>query len=135
MTTFYLTKEEQILFSKLPEELTKGSVIENEGKFDDSEEKRKLRFSTVKFASPALLKFQKQAEQAKTDEELVALVENVDTEVDSDELMRLFFAIGPDGLSAMIESMINEAETAEDMNTIASLGRIRKEISISLKDL
>ena len=123
----YLTAEERKLFDSLPEKLREGWIIKEEkGTYQETEQKRMLRLTFLNLHDPQLRAFQDKAKNARTHEEFLKLIEKVDLRKASQEdLAELFFGLGSEGMSVVIQSLLPLAKTDEDLNGISFISTIR----------
>lgn len=127
MPTLHLTGAEQKLFHTLPQELRDGVTIETETiTFEDSAEKREIRMRNLQVKDEGLHAIRGHIGSMKTAEDLIKLAQTFDFgSLSKDDLIELYFAMGPHPLTATIELMIPEMKTPEDLEELASLTFIR----------
>jgi len=130
MTTLYLTPSEQQLFQALPSDLREGWTVEAETHgYNDTPPRMELRMALLRIHDPRLVAFREQVQTAKTIEEVVELIKLEDlSKVDEDDMAALFFALGPQYISSMIEVMLGEVTTDKDVEGITALTVIRHTI-------
>jgi hypothetical protein len=130
----YLTKEEQRAFAALPADVRGDWKVETEREeFKDTEEDRTLRFSAVKFSSSAMNAYKERAATLKTPEAFLELVGGVaQADIPTEDITQLLFAIGPVGISEIIDRLLAIVQGAADIRAIASLTKIRRSILPSL---
>ncbi len=133
----YLTADEKKLFAKLPEDLREGWEVKDEkGKYKDTEKKRMLRLTFMKLTSPELRKFQNAAQKASSIEKLMQLIQSVDLLKSSeDDLIELFFALGPVGMGFIVSTLLTEAKTDQDIDGVALISGIRHSFHNSFKSV
>lgn len=127
MNTLYLTATEKKLFDALSENLKEGwQIADADISYDETPEKRLIRFRLVRLQDPALKTFQEKAIAAKTEEEISDLLASFDmaslNEVDMTEIM---YAMGPDLIGGVIEHYLKHVENDEDIEGIASISVFR----------
>ena len=125
--TFYLTADEKALFDTLPEEIKEGCNVELEERvFKDSERDAAMRRSLAEFKSPKLAQFADQLRAADSEEKGLEILGSVDlTDLPESDIADLFFVFGPDALGGIIQLLLHEASTAEDIAQIADLTEVR----------
>ncbi|PIR50092.1 hypothetical protein COU79_01270 [Candidatus Peregrinibacteria bacterium CG10_big_fil_rev_8_21_14_0_10_54_7] len=127
MNELHLTPAEQKLFLSLPEKLREGwKVREETQKFEDTKKHLRTRVSFLKIRDPKLHVLKEQIEKAKGQKEIAKIVGEFDLKgVHQADLAELFFALGPKPLFQIIETMLRQAKTDEEIESIAALSLIR----------
>lgn len=135
MNTLYLFADEKQLFDKLPNELKEGWQVEEETlSFEDSDVHRKMRMRFFRIHDPKLETFCDQAKKADSVEELANLVQETDLSAVNDaDLMELFFVLGPEPLTLVIQNLLNEISADSDLEDLAALTVIRNSLLTSLQ--
>jgi hypothetical protein len=130
MKTLMLTAEEEKLFSKFSQELRSGwEVVREEKTYEDSEDRREIRFQLLRLHDPSLRSFCEKAGQMKTPEDFAALAKSIDLQkVSNEELAQMFFALGPTVITAMAQAVLGVAVTHDDIEIAAALFVLRHEI-------
>jgi hypothetical protein len=135
MTKIYLTKAELVIWNGLEQALKDGWNVEDEkGTSEDSPTHRTMRLQLVRLQDPRLLAFVERAKKCASSDELAALITSTDLQgvVDSD-LAELFFAIGPVPITAVMQQLLKEAKTDNDIDGIAALSTIRNSLYLSIQ--
>ncbi|HLD32310.1 MAG TPA: hypothetical protein VJB10_01835 [Candidatus Peribacteraceae bacterium] len=127
MTELHLTATEQELFITLPKALREGWTVQKEvQQFKDTNKHLRTRVSFIKIRDPKLHVFKEQIEKAKGQKEIAKIVGEFDLKgVHQADLAELFFALGPKPLFQSIETMLRQAKTDEEIESIAALSLIR----------
>ena len=127
MHPLYLTKDEQKMFKKLPDTLRDGWKVEEEKiSFTDTPEARQMRLEVMRLSSPSIVEFQKKAMAAADEVAFKALVEATDfSKMSSDDVSELFFAIGPDDVSAMLDYLLSQVKADTDLENLSAFTAIR----------
>lgn len=136
MNTLYLTAGEIAQFESLPATLrTDTQVIPESLTFVDTDQRRGIRFQTLDLKSLALQPFLSQLEKVATPEDVQAAFEALDFEKVSDQdFSELLFAIGPDGISALLAGALATSATADDVTSVVQLSTARHELLVSLQN-
>jgi hypothetical protein len=123
----YLTADEKKLFEALPKELTKEWTVEEERlRFEDSPEKLALRMKNVELHDPKLVALKEKAASAQTQADWEALPKDVNfADANEEDLMELYFAMGPSMLSIFIEESFKHANAQGVMLNIVALSAVR----------
>ncbi len=103
-TTLYLTADEKKAFDKLPESVRKGVKVEVEKlTFEDSDEKRAVRFRNMKLTDERLLKLQRETKVMQSPDAIKKAMESLDiTTLPKKDLIELYFVLGPTALSHFV---------------------------------
>lgn len=130
----YLTVTEQKQFRSLPSSLTQGWNIEEEQKpFQDNEEKFAVRLRNMRLHSPKFLDFQSRAQACTTVEELQVVIDGFDlSDLPPEDLMELYFTIGPATIGRLIENMLASAQQLEELEAIAALSTVRHGLLLTI---
>jgi hypothetical protein len=125
--TLHLTKGERALFDKLPDNLREGWEVQDETRvFKDTPEKRRMRLELMRVSSPQLRDFQKKAPEMKTVDELLAAMDGVNlSALDDDDILQLYFAMGPGAVGALIVAHLSEAADDSAVEGVSALSLIR----------
>ena len=126
-TTLYLTDEEKAVFNGLSNELKEGWTVENANiEYDETTQKQRIRFDVMNIQDPALQKFQEKIKEAKTKEEIEALASELDfSALNNVDLTEIFYALGPISIGILIEQLIGEVESDEDIQGILGMSVLR----------
>jgi len=126
-TTLYLTDEEKAVFNGLSNELKEGWTVENANiEYDETTQKQRIRFDVMNNQDPALQKFQEKIKEAKTKEEIETLASELDFSALNDvDLTEIFYALGPISIGILIERIIGEVESDEDIQGILGMSVLR----------
>ncbi len=127
-TTVYLTSEEKAMFDQLPDNVRSGCSVETETMtFKDSEEKRAIRMRNMKVTDQRLIKLQRETQVMKSPEALKKAIETFDlTTLPRQDLVELYFAMGPEALSLLIENALEVLRQGEeDASGLSAFTRIR----------
>ncbi len=127
MKSIHLTPGEEKVFASLPEELRKDWKIESEVlRFEDSPERRKIRFETMDLSGDGLAEFKTRANSVSTEEEFMKLVESFDvTSIPEGDLTQVVFALGPDFMGVFISDLLKAAKTSQDVEVAAAFAGLR----------
>ncbi len=128
MLTLQLTKAEMTLFQALPESVRNGWKTEEELlTFEDTPSRRSMRMSVIKLTDPRLLRLRTQvSELQQKPQDAKKLMDDMDfSDVNDDDLLQLFYAMGPDVLTFMIVQLLQPTANDEDVQMVASLSMIR----------
>jgi hypothetical protein len=132
MQPLWLTAHEQTLFKALPSSLREGWEVRDETlTFKDSGEQRAARMSLMRLHDPKLIGFREEAQKLSS-EELTALIKKTDLRgVSDDDIGELFFALGPDLLTRILDSMLQSATSDSDLDDIAAMITVRHSLLAS----
>jgi hypothetical protein len=132
----YLTADEQTLFRDLSGSLKEGWEVQAETQsFQDNDQRRRIRYELLKLEDPIVKDFLQNIATAKTEQEFQAVIEKTDfTKIANKDLMELLFAIGPDGVSVLVKTAIEQAQTDDDLMYAAELSNARHELLASLQN-
>ncbi|MBT3293579.1 hypothetical protein HN512_05140 [Candidatus Peregrinibacteria bacterium] len=127
MTELHLTAAETKLFNALPSELQDGwTVVEETQKFEDTDRNVRTRISIIRLKDPKLNAFKEQVKNAKDQNEVANLISEFDLQnVAQPDLAKLFFALGTEPLSKIIQITLPKATTDKDIENVAALSLIR----------
>lgn len=130
----HLTAAEIKLFQALPKELTKDwEATEETVVFTDTPEKMQIRMRNLTVHDPKLVALKAKAQSITTEKEFAALTGDIDfATIDQEDLIELYFAIGPDALTVFIGDALKHTKTSDDMIGLASLTIIRHGLLLSL---
>jgi hypothetical protein len=133
MNTLHLTAQEHALFSALPSSLREGwEVITETVRFADSPEKRNMRLAYMRLRDPKLHSFCQKAKMMDATQ-VASLMATVDLKgVPDEDLLELFFALGPDALTEAIGGMLKGLETPDQLHDLSALSFLRHSILASL---
>lgn len=136
MSTLFLTTKERALLVSLPAALREGWSLEDEAlTYQDTAERRAFRFQMMRVHDEQLLRFREKVAQAKMENEFLDLVSTMDLrKVDSRDLTRVVFALGPDGLSMIVTGILESAKNREDMELVAAFAALRHGMLESFKE-
>lgn len=116
------------LFQALPESVRNGWKTEEELlTFEDTPSRRSMRMSVIKLTDPRLLRLRTQvSELQQKPQDAKKLMDDMDfSDVNDDDLLQLFYAMGPDVLTFMIVQLLQPTANDEDVQMVASLSMIR----------
>lgn len=135
--TLFLTDSEKAIFDGFEASQKEGWEVQDETlTFQDTEEYRKIRLELLRVHDPKLQDFQKKATEAKNSEEVEELIANIELQnLPEDDLMQLFFAMGPDVLTSFIKVYLEQAKTDDDLEAACALTNIRHALLDSLQSL
>lgn len=126
MNTLYLTDKESSLFTTLASEVTEGWQVEAEVlPIQDTPEKRVVRMSLLRIRDPKLVMVQQSAKSGDINTVIDAVKNHDLADVHEEDLKQIFFALGPVVVTKLIESMLPEAKTDQDIEGITALTVIR----------
>lgn len=136
MHTLYLTPGEITQLESLPTNVRADTqVVPEVLTFVDTVQRRSIRFQTLDLHGSILEPFLKKLESVSTPEDVQAAFEAFDIEQVSDQdFAELLFAIGPDGVSALLAGSLARATTASDIESVAQLSAARHELLVSLQN-
>lgn len=123
----YLTADERKIFDALPEKLKEGwEVKEEKGKYEDSPERRSIRYELLKLNNPKYKKIVSSADKVHTKEEFHEFVSQVDLSLmKQDELIDILFTLGPNVLSGLIQKGLETAKEDDDLDLTTALTNFR----------
>ncbi len=130
---YVLTVAEQSAFDRLPANLRDGWNVRpsRDGVFE-APERRLLRARLVRLHSKPLRSALDALLKCSSETELSETLSHIDvSEVHSDDVLELVFAIGPEGLSSIILQMLKTATTDQDVLGIAALSFLREELLLA----
>lgn len=135
MQKLLLTSPEKALFDALPAPLREGWVCELIADIPpDDPVQRVMRMHLMRLHSPSLLHFRESIAQNVDTESLAQRVIAADlSDVTHEDLIELFFAMGPEVLSHVIEGFLAQVSTDEDLETIAGMTALRDAQRVSKK--
>ncbi len=135
--TLFLTDSEKTMFEGLDSSAKEGWDISEETlTFSDTEEYRKIRLELLRVHDPKLQELQKKALEAKTSEEMEELIAHIELQdLPEDDLMQLFFAMGPDVLTSFIKVYLEQSKMDDDLEAVCALTSIRHALLDSLQSL
>lgn len=127
MPTLHLTPDEQEIFSALPGDIRADVVVVPEKiTFIDTDEQRAVRMRTLVIKNPALQELKPKLAAANAGWQLVEYAREFDfASLSKEELIDLYYTMGPDPMTAMIEHLLREVQCAQDIEDIAPLTFIR----------
>lgn len=130
MSTLHLTPEEQTLFHALPDALREGWSADAEVLTVADEPPRKLvRLKLLSLQDPTLRALQDRLSRMEDPAAAAAALAELDlSSVSQEDLAELVFAMGPSSLSTLIASLLKSASTDEDLEDLASLTFLRREL-------
>jgi len=134
MMYLHLTKTEKDLFAALPDSVRNGWKTEDEAlTFEDTDHRRYMRMSVMKLHDPRLLGLKKKLMELKDKpEEARKVLEDLDIRtVNDDDMLQLFYAMGPAPITYMILSSLQPDATDEDLKNVAALSMIRHMILLA----
>jgi len=128
MNTLYFTRQEQELFSALPESLKEGWTVKSvETLHEESSDELFFRLRMAKVQNYALKAV---IDSLKKKSDLAEAVKHIDfTTFSSEAQGELFFLLGVRVLTAMILSVLAHAMSDEDLEGLAGLTYIRDSLS------
>jgi hypothetical protein len=132
-TALYLTSDEQKMFEALPEKLREGWEMKSEsGGFQDSEQRRGIRAGLMRLKSEDMQSVKHALLVAQTEDAFLRAVDAIDFQsIPEGDLAELLFAVGPSGLTHVIDQMLTQASSDDDIFLIASLSVARHELMTS----
>ena len=134
MNTLYLTADEIKLFDALSDDLKEGWETEEETiVYEDTEEQRNLRLDFMEISDPVAKDIQEKAKGAKSPQDAGAVLEGYDMgNLAEDDMWEVFFALGPDVLTSMIEKFFAEVKDDKGVENISTLSIVRHELLANL---
>ncbi len=136
MSTVYLTTEEKERWEKLPSNFIENITVENETmQFADSPEKITIRMRNLKVEHPSLVALREHAKDVQTADDFKNALESIDLEaLPENDLMELYFAMGPELIGSIIKESIGDIASSDDAESFASLTFVRHGLLLSLSD-
>ena len=127
LTTLYLTAKERSLFDGLDDELREGWTAEEEQiAYKESDERQKVRLSIMNIQDQRLQDFMKKSHTAKTSEDLLTMISDVDfSQMNDSDLTEIFYALGPNTLSQLLSQLLWDATDDSHIEEIASISTMR----------
>ncbi|MFA6522917.1 MAG: hypothetical protein WCS85_00930 [Candidatus Peribacteraceae bacterium] len=127
MVPLYLTAAEQKTFSALPDALRDGWVVEEETEvFVDSPASRRSREELIRVRNPHLADVQRRLAAAESEQEAGEVVQSFDiASLTEEDLLQLFFALGPESVSVLLGAVLAAAREDRDLEVVAALGNLR----------
>lgn len=99
---------------------------EERGTYQDDEKTQMIRMGFTRLHDHKLRAFYSKSPSVKTQEEFLELAKKVNfDDVPKEDLIELFFAMGADGMSVLIYSMLPRAKTDADLDCVAYLSALR----------
>lgn len=125
--TLFLTADERTLFERLPYSLKEGcSVIDDVMEYIDSEDRRRLRMSTVYVQDARLKQFHDKAHSSITIEEATNMLQEIDLrDINQTDVREILYALGPDVLSAIVGLLLRTAGGVDDIHEAAAYSTAR----------
>ena len=135
MKTLFLQTQELQPFEGLSEQLREGWKTETETEdFQDSAEQMLTRLQLLHVHDPKLLAFRDSLLSAKDNAAMESILMDTDlSSINDDDIAELFFALGPQLLSALIVGQLPEIKTEQDMYGLQALTTIRHALLITHK--
>ena len=134
MNTLYLTADEKKLYDALSDDLKEGWETEEETiTFEDTDELRQLRIDLMEVSSPVTKDIQEKAQGKKTMQEAAEALKDYDlTNLSEDDMWEVFFALGPDTVTSMIEKLFVDVKEDKDVENISTFSIVRHELLTNL---
>lgn len=129
-----LTKTELDLFNALPVAVQDGwKTVEEQLTFEDTDYRRHMRMSVMKIHDPQLLTLRsKLYELSAKPEEAQKVLDDLDiSTVNDDDMLQLFYAMGPDPLTFMILQLLQPGADDESIKMASALSIIRHVILLA----
>lgn len=125
--SLHLTADESAVFAKLPATLTAGLVVEKETlQFEDTKDRRKMRFELLRLSDPAFQAMKKRIESATSEADFAQILKTLDfSKVGNRDFSRLLYALGPDALSLIISDVLGNVSSKDDLDLLAALAGLR----------
>ena len=122
-----LRENERSLFEQLPDSLQDGWTIEEEMRWhEDSPHALCTRLSLLRSHVPHIQKLKDQLRSTTSEKDILMTLHAFDLHALShEELLDLFFVLGPSLLSEWIAESLKEAESDTDLLRIAALTEVR----------
>lgn len=130
MNTLFLYTEEAEAYAACSSDIQSGWKVEDE-KYTaaDSFEKRKVRMQLMHLRDPKLKVFLDHAAKCSAPKEVAEHLHNTDlTHIDTADLAELFFALGPTVLTLLINFMLKDITSDEEVEGVAALTLIRHKL-------
>lgn len=134
MNTLFLTGEEKKLFESLSNNVKEGWEVEIEtNEYEDTPEKFELRLDTYMPYDPVLRVLADELSNAKDSANALEIAMNTDfSNISEDALIDLFYTLGSDSISAMIQKMLENASKDENIHEVAAFSVIRHSLLSAL---
>lgn len=130
MHTLHLTEAEA---KKFAAHLSKCTVETETQTFEDSPRRRGMRFELLSVTDPELLKLKDAMQKAKTDAEMLKALQMLDiSKIGDAQFTQMLFALGPDGLSHIIDNLLSGAPTTADIEAACAYSMLRHDMLESL---
>ncbi len=128
MSSIFLTENEQHIWQSLPSNYRAGWEVEREREdVTETREDLLMRYQMAAFDSPACMDLCAKAQKTSTPEELLRVAEAFDvTTLSSSDLAETFFVLGTVWTSAIIMYLLQNAQSAEDVDGVAHLTAVRR---------
>lgn len=122
--TLFFTAEEQVMFDALSHELTDGWDVKIEIiKYKDTPQLMQVRMRNMTLKDPQLLVLKGKLNDMNDIQTLANTVEIAS--VDEEDLMELYYALGPDVLTHFISEGLAHVQSKHDIDAIHSLSVVR----------
>lgn len=127
----YLTAEEREAFAALSSQLQEGwKVLDAAPVPEDNPPRQAIRMQMIRLKDPHLKAFVERAKQCESQTDLVAHLATLKpANLLHGDLAELFFAVGPQTLSALVLHLFSQVKTDEDLQDIEALTVIRTALS------
>ncbi len=137
MAALYLTPAEERLFRTLPDAIIHGCDIAQEQlTFQDSYDRRRMRFDLIQLKTPELFEVARRLQGSTSSDEILKLVDSIDIRTaDPKDVSRLFFALGPDVISIIINQLLSTAATSDNIDDIGAFTEMRHDMLTSLQQI
>jgi hypothetical protein len=122
-----LRENERSLFENLPDSLRDGWLTEEEARwYEDSPHALQTRLSLLRSHVPSITSLKKNLQSASTEMEIITALRSFDIHAFShDELLDVFFILGPNTVSEWIFESLLHVKTDDDLLNIAALSEVR----------
>ncbi len=129
-----LTKIELHLFKALPADVQDGwKTVEETLTFEDTDYRRYMRMSVMKLHDPRLVSLRSKLMELKDDPAAAQKVlDDLDlATINDDDLLQLFYAMGPDPISLMILHLLQPGADDQNVKMASALSIIRHVILLA----
>lgn len=134
MNMLNLTKIELALFNALPADVRDGwKVVEETLTFEDTDYRRHMRLSVMKLHDPRLVSLRgKLLDLKDKPQEAQKVLDDLDlSSVNDDDMLQLFYAMGPDPITFMILHLLQPGADDEAVKMASALSVIRHVILLA----
>jgi hypothetical protein len=127
MNTLYLTPAERAVFQVLsPNVRDSWQVADAKIGYEESERRRRARFTNMNVQDPRLKDIRKRAEKGESKEQLTSVLGKADfSDLNESDMVELFYALGPEIISALILVLLSETKEDADLEQVSAYSSMR----------